>query len=142
MIVKIAMKDIKRYFTSNQVCKFDITYSYLYVTLKERGDIFQLNNKTNQLESLAKSMSQKIELDVVKTKKEINTNDLSSEKEIKCDLCEYTASSSTVLKRHVTMKHKRNEKSAEAPNQFKCKLCEPDLLNRTDMRAHVRSKLS
>ena len=41
------------------------------------------------------SMSQKIdkltiELEVVKSKKIINTNDISSEKEIKCDLCEYT----------------------------------------------------
>ena len=80
--------------------------------MKEKGDIFQLNNKVNQLESLVKSMSQKIDQltivsEVVKTKKERNTNDLSSEKEIKCDLCEYTASLSTVLKCHVTMKHKK-----------------------------------
>ena len=109
---------ICRYFNSNQACKFGITCSYLHVTLKEKGDIFQLTSKVNQLESLIKSMSQKIdkltiELEVVKSNKEINTNDISSEKEIKCDLCEYTASTSTVLKRHVTMKHKKNVQSVE-----------------------------
>ena len=107
-----------KYFTSNQVCKFGLTCSYLHVTLKEKGDILQLTSKVNQLESLIKSMSQQIdnltiELEVVKTKKEINTNEISSEKEIKCDTCDYTASSSTVLKRHVTMNHKINAQLVE-----------------------------
>ena len=43
------------------------------------------------------SMSQKMdnltnELEVVKTKKETNTNEISSEQTIKCNLYEYTAS--------------------------------------------------
>ena len=94
---------ICRYFNSNQVCKFGITCSYLHVTLKEKGDIFQLTSKVNQLESLIKSMSQQIdkliiELEVVKSKKEIDTNDISSEKEIKFEFCEYTTITSILWK--------------------------------------------
>ena len=102
-----------KYFKTNQVCKFGMSCSYLHVTLKEGGEIFQLTSKVNDLESLINSMSQKIdnltkELEVVKTKKETNANEMSSEQTIKCDLCEYTASTSTVLKRHVTINHKKN----------------------------------
>ena len=50
-----------------------------------------------------------IELEVVKSKKEINSNATSTEQN-KCDLCEYSGSSSTVLKRHVTMKHIKDVK--------------------------------
>ena len=133
---------ICRYFNSNQVCKFGSTCSYLHVTLKEKGEIFLLNSKVNQLESLIKSMSQKIdklsiELEVVKTKKEINTNDIPSEKEIKCEVCEYTASSGTVLKRHVTMKHKKNEQSVEAPNQFKCEVCDHECNSSSALQSHI-----
>ena len=87
-------------------------------------------------------MSQKIdkltiELEVVKSKKEINTNDITNEKEIKCDSCEYTASTSTVLKRHVTMKHKKNVQSVETPNQFKCQLCEHDCNSSSALQSHI-----
>ena len=46
-------------------------------------------------------------LKVVKRKTEISaTFDTSSEKILKCEHCGYTANTSTVLKRHVTRKHK------------------------------------
>ena len=131
-----------KYFNSNQVCKFGKTCSYLHVTLKEKGDIFQLTRKVNQLESLIKSMSQQIdkliiELKVVKSKKEINTNDISSEKEIKCDLCEYTASTNTVLQRHVTIKHKKDVQSVKVPLQFKCELCDTICISQHALKGHT-----
>ena len=44
-------------------------------------------------------------LDNVNSKKEINIHDIFMGNKIKCDLCEYTASESTVLKNLVTIKH-------------------------------------
>ena len=44
-------------------------------------------------------------LDIGNCKKEINIHDSFSWNKIKCDLCEYTASKSTVLKRFVTINH-------------------------------------
>ena len=44
-------------------------------------------------------------LDIGNCKNEINMHDILSGNKIKCDLCEYTASKSTVLKRLVTIKH-------------------------------------
>ena len=64
----------------------------------------------NHLKSLSKSTPQQIkklthELDVGKIKKEINIYDVFMKNKIKCDLCEDTASTSTALKCHVTVKH-------------------------------------
>ena len=137
MIAKIAMKDIQR-----NAGILTVICSYLHVTLTENDDIFQLTSKVNQLESIIKSMSQTIYkltiyLEVVKTKKEFNTNDISSEKEINCDLCGYIASTNTVLKRHVTMKHNKNEQSVETPNQLKCKLCEHDCNLSSALQSHT-----
>ena len=71
------------------------------------------------------------ELEVVKTKKEINTNDILGENKIKCDLCEYTASTNTVLKRHVTIKHK-----------FKCELCDTICISQHALKGHTEFKHS
>jgi hypothetical protein len=111
-----------RYFNINEACKFSATCSYLHVINKEKGDICQLTSIVHELKSMIKIMSQQIEhltfeLEVVKSKKEINSNNISSEK-VKCDLCEYTASSSTVLKRQVTMKHNKDVQSLDIPTHF------------------------
>ena len=44
-------------------------------------------------------------LDIVNSKKEINIHDIFMGNKIKCDLCEYTASKSNVLKNLVTIEH-------------------------------------
>ena len=80
-----------------------------------------------------------LELEVVKSKKEINSNDISSEK-IMCDLCEYTASSSTVLKRHVTMKHKKDVQSVDIPTHFKCEICQHESISTSALKGHISLK--
>ena len=77
-----------------------------------------------------------IELEVVKSEKEINSNDISTEKN-KCDLCEYTASSSTVLKRHVTMKHKKDVQSVDIPTNFKCETCQHESISTSALKGHI-----
>ena len=52
-------------------------------------------------------------LDIGNSKKEINGHDIFSENKIKCDLCEYTASTSTVLKHHVTINLKKIVQSVD-----------------------------
>ena len=98
-------------FISNQVCKFYMTSSYIYFIFKEKSYIIQFISKLNQFESLNMSMVPQIEnithkLYVGNSKKEINFHNIFSWNTIKCDLCEHTASKSTVLKRLVTIKHK------------------------------------
>ena len=77
-----------------------------------------------------------IELEVVKSKKEINSNDISTEQN-KCDLCEYTASSSTVLKRHVTMKHKKDVHSLDIPTKFTCEICQHESISTSALKGHI-----
>ena len=115
--------------------------SYLHVTSNENDAIFQLTSNVTHLESLINSMSQQInsltiELEVVKSEKEINSNDISTEKN-KCDLCEYTASSSTVLKRHVTMKHKKDMQSVDIPTRFKCEICQHKSILTSALKGHI-----
>ena len=98
-------------FISNQVCKFYMTSSYIYFILKEKSYIIQFISKLNQFESLNMSMLPQIEnsthkLYVGNSKKEINFHNVFSWNTIKCDLCEHTASKSTVLKRLLTIRHK------------------------------------
>ena len=97
---------------------------------------------TNQLESLIKIMLHQIEnltfqLEVDKTNKEINTNDVVSQNKVKCDLCEYTASTSIGLKRHVTMKHKNNMQSVEIPVQIRCDLCGTSCISQHELKGHT-----
>jgi hypothetical protein len=115
--------------------------SYLHVTSNENDTISQLTSKVSHLESLIKSMSEQIdsltiELGVVKSKKEINSKDISTEQN-KCDLCEYTASSSTVLKCHVTMKHKKDVHSLDIPTKFTCKICQHESISTSALKGHT-----
>ena len=110
------------------------------VTVK--GDISELILKLEILHDTIKIMSQQIEyltseLEFVKTKKEINTNDILSEKKIKCDSCEYTASTNTVLQRHVTIKHKKDVQSVKVPLQFKCELCDTICISQHALKGHT-----
>ena len=95
--------------------------------------IFQLTCKETHLESLINRRSQQIdshtvELDVVSSKKEIKSNDIANEQN-KCDLFKYTACSSTVLKRHVTMKHKKDVHSLDIPTMFTCEICQHEIIS-------------
>ena len=58
-------------------------------------------------------------------------------KQNKCDLCEYTASSYIVLKRHVTMKHKKEVQFVDIPTQFKCEICPHENIPTTALNDHI-----
>ena len=72
----------------------------------------------------------------MKSKKEINSYDISTEQS-KCDLCEYTASSSIVLKRHVTMNYKKDVQSVDIPTQFKCEICQHESISTSALNDHI-----
>ena len=76
-------------FNDNQIRKFYKTCSYIYFIFKEKTYIIYFISIFNQFESLNMSMVPQID-------------DLAHKL---CDLCEYTVSKSTVLKRFVTIKH-------------------------------------
>ena len=78
-----------------------------------------------------------IELEFVKTKKEINTNDILRENKIKRDSCEYTVSTNIVLQRHVTIKHKKDVQSVKVPLQFKCELCDTICISQHALKGHT-----
>ena len=115
---------------------------YKHVDNNNQNDKSELTRKVYQLESLIKTMSQQIEnltfeVKVIKTDKEINTNDIVSQIKVKCNLCEYTASTNTVLKRHVTMKHKNNMQYVEIPVQPKCDLCDTSCTSQHELKGHT-----
>ena len=63
-------------------------------------------------------------IEVVKKDKETNTIAPTSEKVFKCEVCEYSASTNTVLECHMTMKHKNNEQSNQIPCERTDKGCQ------------------
>ena len=65
----------------------------------------QVDVLTN-LEYMVKAMSDTIQVLEVKIQSIHNESNISTDKSFKCDHCEYKASKTSVLKRHVTSKHK------------------------------------
>ena len=97
-------------FKNNQVCKIDMTCFYINFILKENSYVIQFVSKPNQFESLNMSMVPQIEnltqkLDIGNSKKKNNIHYIFSANKIKCDLWEYTANKSTILKRLAIIKH-------------------------------------
>ena len=101
--------------------------------------------KLNHFKSLNKSTPQQIEkltheLDVVKTKKETNIYDVFIQNKIKCDLCEDTASTSTALKCHVTVKHKKIVQSGKFPMTLKFELCDTICISQHALKGYSESE--
>ena len=100
---------------NNAHCRFGKKCCYKHVTYNTQNDTIDLVAKINHLEECIKSMSNQID----SLKSEIDTIKKSSTSApgFKCDECGYNASSKTVLKCHVTTKHKHTinnpEKSRE-----------------------------
>ena len=88
---------------SNQVCKIDMTWSFIYFIFKEKSYIIQFISTPNQFDSLNMSMVPDIDiltdkLDIGNSKKkQINIHDIFSGNKIKCDLCEPSASKRNVV---------------------------------------------
>ena len=78
-------------------------------------------------------------LDIGNSKKEINILDIFSGNQIKCDLCEYTASKITVLKSLLTIKHKN--KCAVFWNIYDilCELCDIVCTYQTAIKEHSKT---
>ena len=120
---------ICKYFHINQFCKFGKDCSYLHIISKEKSDITDLNHKVNELQTMILNMTHQIdflksELEAVKQEKETSSTALTSEKIFKCEICEYSASTNTVLKRHMTMKHKNKVQSSQIPCDRSNKGCQ------------------
>ena len=95
--------NICKYFSINQFCKFGEICSYKHITSKNISDTAGLEIKIGHLEDSLKSMAAQI------THLETKIAALEKISTIKsgfhCDDCGYSASSQTVLKRHITTKH-------------------------------------
>ena len=89
-----------------QSCKFADQCSYRHDITINKSEIFELIKKIVLLEGAIEVMKKKIndlteDVDTIKRNTHVKPQCVS----FKCDHCDYTGSTSTVLKRHITMKH-------------------------------------
>ena len=91
-----------KYFSTFKTCKFGEHCAYQHIESKESSDIQELVSKLAILENTIRIMSVKIENIEEKLGKEIKANSSSN---FQCDQCNFTASSSTVLKSHTKERH-------------------------------------
>ena len=98
-----------KYFAIDNFCKFGDMCCYQHVKHKEGCHLEEANilrDSVKALQLTIEKISQKVMLleeELVKIK------DNTHENKIKCELCDYEASSKSVLKRHTTMKHKEEQ---------------------------------
>ena len=97
-----------KFFTSYNVCKFGEQCSYKHSVTQEKSDMSKLENKMSNLEDTVKVMSDTIKVLEEKVQSLSSESKTSFNKPFKCDQCDYKASKNSVLKRHVTSKHKQN----------------------------------
>ena len=94
-----------KYFSLNHFCKFGEMCSYKHVTSKNSSDTAHLEIKIGELETCIKNMSAQINNleKIIEDLQKISAPKV----DFNCDECGYLASSETVLKRHITIKHLR-----------------------------------
>ena len=112
-----------KYFKTHNACKFNDLCAYQHIITTETSPMEELVNKINNLENIVNVMSKQIDVltnleDTVKAMSDTiqvlevkiqsihNESNISTNKSFKCDHCDYIASKNSVLKRHVTSKHK------------------------------------
>jgi hypothetical protein len=96
--------------------KFQCLHAYTHHISKEESDYMKLVTTVSTLENQVKDMCLKIS----NLEKELQNRIIKEaflESKIKCDKCEYTASSNTVLKRHNSMKH--NNSANKTPEKVR-----------------------
>ena len=103
-----------RNFNKFNFCKFGELCAYNHKVSKEQNNVIELVNKIINLENIVKDMNVKISSLENEIQNIKNTKDL-QKSEFSCDKCDYTASSSIVLKRHKTFKHKLTTLTSPSP---------------------------
>ena len=100
-----------KYFKTQNACKFNELCAYQHTITTETSTMEELVNKINTLANTVKVMSEKIYVleNILKNKSNESKESTSSSK-LECEQCSYHASSTTVLKRHITTKHPSIEK--------------------------------
>ena len=92
-----------KYFSLNHFCKFGELCCYKHITSKNNSETVNFEIKIGELETCIKNMSAQISY----LEKNIEAlQEMSAPKvDFNCEECGYLASSETVLKRHMTIKH-------------------------------------
>ena len=98
-----------KYFSIQQSCKFGDHCAYKHNSSSDKSDHKKCQDKIAALEASFEFLKAQMydlteELDNIKSEKHKVNVDPSFE----CEICEYKASTKTVLKRHTTAKHKQN----------------------------------
>ena len=94
-----------KHFTTFSICKFGNHCAYKHEVSKEQIDYMKLVTTVTTLETQVQDMSVKIS-NLEKELQNKNIKEASIEKKVKCDKCNYTANSNTVMKRHNSTKHR------------------------------------
>ena len=107
-----------KYFFEFGRCKFGLQCSYFHLSLNTNSspenDIEELKSEIARLEEKVLELDNFISTlkEQEKTVKMVNSN--------KCDICDYSASSKAVLKRHKTMKHNAEKVSDQTQPLLPC----------------------
>ena len=101
-----------KYFVTQKSCKFGESCSYKHEVHNNLYEISELKEKIVALEGSVEVLHEKLS-DLTKGVANIKKDIPNKENVIlhKCSHCEYTASSSTVLKCHISTKHRKNQNS-------------------------------
>jgi hypothetical protein len=104
--------NVCKYFATQNTCKFGEKCAYQHKISKDKSEINELVARVGALENTIQVMSQKIKVLEDELQNEKKESD-SQVKIFKCDHCNYNASTSTVLKRHTTLKHNGKDSRKE-----------------------------
>jgi hypothetical protein len=104
---KYRHKRICKFFMANKTCKFGEHCEYLHKNTGPNSEIDILVDQTSTLKNTVKILSEKITILEAKMQNKTDKKIPSSKQTFKCEVCEYKASTKSVLKRHTTTKHKK-----------------------------------
>ena len=121
-----------KFFLMQQSCKFSDQCSYRHDITSNKSETFELINKIVLLEGAIEVMKEKIddlteEVDTIKRNSHVKPQYVS----FKCAHCDYTGSTSTVLKRHITMKH--------ISSNHHCEKCNFEAISDSKLKHHIFS---
>ena len=95
-----------KFFTQYTSCRYNEKCGYSHTVTTEISELAALLVKVDNLESNLKVMSDKVVALEEKIQNIDSESKSSTSKTFKCDQCDYKASKNSIMKRHVTSKHK------------------------------------